>query len=143
MNAQPPNSNKPPASPGQRIQPGQSQRRLPQGGPAGPSTGEVVWRNTFFYFSAFMGALALVDFDAGRIAHGMGDAGVASLLLSLLPQFAFVRAVVGGGGAEQDRARLLAAAERFRTDNPWSDRFSRAGWMLLLSSFVLRVLGVS
>jgi hypothetical protein len=103
-----------------------------------------MWRNSFFYFSAFMGALALLDFDAGRIAHGMGDAGVAFLLLSLLPQFPFVRAVVGGGNADgQSRERLLAEAERFRAENPWSDRFSRAGWTLLLASLVLRALGMS
>jgi hypothetical protein len=100
-----------------------------------------MWRNAFFTFSAFMGALALVDFDAGRVAHGMGDAGVASLLLSLLPQFPFVRAIVSGGA--EDRARLMAAAERFSAEHPWSERFSRAGWALLLSSLVLRALGVS
>lgn len=113
------------------------------GSPAGPTPGEAMWRNTFFFFSAFMAALALVDFDAGRIAHGMGDAGVASLLLSLLPQFPFVRAVVGGANGAQERERLMAAAERFRADHPWSDRFNRAGWTLLIGSLVLRALGMS
>jgi hypothetical protein len=103
-----------------------------------------MWRNTFFYFSAFMGALALLDFDAGRFAHGMGDAGVACLLLSLLPQFPFVRAVVSGADKDApSRERLLAEAERFRAENPWAERFSRAGWALLLTSLVLRALGMS
>ncbi len=126
--------------PQQSPQPGSRSVKGPQGSPAGPTPGENVWRNVFFYFSAFMFALALVDFDAGRVAHGMGDAGVASLLLSLLPQFPFVRAIVGGGA--EDRERLMAAAERFRVEHPWSDRFSRAGWALLLSSLVLRALGI-
>lgn len=127
----------------QRSQPPEQQPGRRNVGPAGPTPGETMWRNTFFYFSAFMGALALLDFDAGRFAHGMGDAGVALLLLSLLPQFPFVRAVVSGGDKDApSRERLLAEAERFRAENPWTERFSRAGWALLLTSLVLRALGM-
>lgn len=105
-----------------------------------------MWRSGFFYFSAFMGALALVDFEAGRIANGIGDAGVACLLLSLMTQFPFMRAVVHASrstGRQQDRQKLVAEAERFRSEHPWSERFSRAGWALLLTSLLLRVVGVS
>jgi hypothetical protein len=136
MNMPPPDRSRRPDSP-----PKPSTTASP-GAPGSPSPGEAVWRNLFFYFSAFMGALALLDFDAGRIAHGMGDLGVASLLLSLLPQFSFVRAVVGGGATDKDRERMLEAAQRFRAEHPWSDRFGRMGWALLLSSLVLRALGL-
>lgn len=114
--------------------------------PTSPTPGETMWRNSFFYFSALMGALALVDVDAGRIAHAMGDAGVACLLLSLMSQFPFVRAVVGAGSKEsgpQTRERLLAEAERFKAEHPWADRFSRAGWALLIASLLLRAGGVA
>lgn len=93
-----------------------------------------------------MGALALVDLDAGRVAQGMGDAGVAFLLLSLMSQFPFVRAVVTAGAKEnntQTRQKLLAEAERVRAENPWADRFSRTGWALLIGSLVLRIAGVN
>jgi hypothetical protein len=108
-----------------------------------PTPGEAMWRNGFFYFSAFMGALAMVDLDAGRLAHAMGDAGVACLLLSLMSQFPFLRAVTRQDATPEARERLMAEAERFRAQNPWSDRFSRAGWTLLLSSLALRAVGLA
>lgn len=114
--------------------------------PAAKTPGEALWRNSFFYFSALMGAFALVDLDGGRLAHALGDLGVASMLLSLMSQFPFVRAVVNGAsrnGKPQERERLIAEAERFRTEHPWAERFSRAGWTLLLSSLLLRAAGIS
>ena len=118
---------------------------VPNSKQAPPTAGEALWRNAFFYFSALMGALALVDFDAGRLAPGMGDLGVACMMLSLMSQFPFVRAVVTGGtggAGPQARERLVAEAERFRAEHPWAERFSRAGWTLLLSSLLLRVIGL-
>ncbi len=106
------------------------------------SAGEALWRNAFFYLSALMGALALVDFDAGRFAQGLGDAGVACLMLSLMAQFPFVRALVTGAGSPRTRETLLREAERIRTSHPWSDRLASAGWVLLLASLALRAFGV-
>lgn len=118
-----------------------------QRGPATPmSQGERAWRNAFFLFSASMAALALVDFDAGRFAHGLGDVGVACLMLSLIGQFPFVRAMVGAGSRDSPakaRDELLREAERLRLANPWAERLSHAGWMLLLASFALRLLGAA
>ncbi|MGE5336725.1 MAG: hypothetical protein ACM3PU_02795 [Gemmatimonadota bacterium] len=107
------------------------------------STHERTWRNVFFYFSALMGALALVDFDAGRLAHGMGDAGVACLMLSLMTQFPFVRAIVRSDAGTKSRDDLLREVEKLRNAHPWADRLSAAGWLLLLASLVLRAAGVS
>lgn len=108
-----------------------------------PTAGEATWRNGFFAFSAAMGALALVDLDAGRLGNAMGDAGIACLLLSLMSQFPFVRAMVRQEPSAQARDRLLAEAERIRAENPWAERFNRAGWTLLLGSLALRLLGVA
>ncbi len=118
-------------------------------GPAGsnrPSALELLWRNGFFYMSAVMGALALVDFDAGRLAHGLGDAGVACLMLSLTTQFGFVRAVIQANdrqSPEQARQALLDEATRLRAAYPWADRLNRVGWVLLLMSLALRVTGAA
>jgi hypothetical protein len=104
-----------------------------------------MWRNGFYGLSALMAALALVDFDAGRFAHGLGDAGVACLMLSLMSQFPFVRAVVEAGTRDApDRSRevLLREAERLRTAHPWAERLSQAGWLLLLASLALRLTGL-
>lgn len=118
----------------------------PRPGPTSPaSPGEAVWRNGFYAASAMMAALALVDFEAGRWAHGLGDAGVSSLMLSLMTQFPFVQAMVRAGAREapaQSRDALLREAERLRAQNPWAERLSHAGWILLLASLGLRVLGV-
>jgi hypothetical protein len=123
--------------------PGQPSQR----GPAAPiSQGERAWRNAFFLFSALMAALAMVDFDAGRFAHGLGDVGVACLMLSLMGQFPFVRTMVDAGSREspaKTRDELLREAERLRLANPWAERLSHAGWMLLLASFALRLLGAA
>jgi hypothetical protein len=123
-------------------------RQPPRRGPAKiePTQGEILWRSAFYGLSALMAALALTDFDAGRFAHGLGDAGVACLMLSLMTQFPFVRAMVEAGSQEPSaRAReaLLREAERLRAASPWPERLSRAGWMLLLSSFALRLIGAA
>lgn len=104
------------------------------------STGERLWRNTLFAASALMAALALLDLDRGRVAGGIGDAGVACLMLSLLPQFPFLQAIVAAG--ERPREQLLRDLERVRNQNPWADRVGAVGWVLLASSLVLRALGV-
>jgi hypothetical protein len=106
------------------------------------SVHERTWRNGFFYFSAMMGALALVDFDAGRLAHGMGDAGVACLMLSLMTQFPFVQAIVRADSRAKSRDELLREVEKLRSAHPWADRVSAAGWLLLLASLILRAAGV-
>ena len=64
--------------------PSQRPPRRPAVG-AGETSGERLWRGGFFYVSAAMGAMAMVDFDAGRFAHGLGDAGIACLMLSCGP----------------------------------------------------------
>lgn len=113
---------------------------------AGGTAGERLWRGGFFYVSAAMGAMAMVDFDAGRFAHGLGDAGIACLMLSLMTQFPFVRAVVQAGGREspeQARQALLQEAEKLRAEHPWAERLNRAGWMLLLTSLALRLIGAA
>ena len=110
-----------------------------------PSQGELLWRGAFYGLSALMAALALVDFDAGRFAHGLADAGVASLMLSLLSQFPFVRAIVDAGARDEpkrSREDLLREAERLRAANPWAERLSHVGWMFLLASLVLRLAGI-
>jgi hypothetical protein len=115
------------------------------GAPAQPTQGERVWRNSFFYFSALMGALALVDFSAGRFAQGLGDAGIACLMLSLMTQFPFVRLMLEQGGSnasEKSGEVLQREAERLRAENPWLERLSNLGWVLLLCSLFLRVTGM-
>jgi hypothetical protein len=105
--------------------------------------GEQLWHNLFFYFSAFMAALALVDLSSGRLAHAMGDAGVACLLVSLMNQYRVVRAVIAQSREPQpERGELLREAERLRAEHPWIERASGAGWMLLLGSLALRLAGV-
>lgn len=111
--------------------------------PTTPSPGERAWRHALFYLSALMGALALVDFDAGRFAHGLGDAGVACLLLSLETQFPFVRALVKTDEQKQSTEELLREAERHRQQHPWPHRIGALGWALLAASLVLRVAGIN
>lgn len=116
----------------------------------GPTFGERMWRNTFFVLSAVIGALALVDFDAGRFSHGLGDLGAAVLTLSLTVQFPFVRAIVKASAAQSGstaealkrREQLLQQAAKLRAENPWADHAGRAGWALLAISLLLRVSGV-
>lgn len=111
--------------------------------PVPVSPGERAWTGTFFYLSALMGAFALVDFDAGRIAHGLGDAGVSCLLLSLMNQFPFVRAVVRAGSDPNGRERIAQEVQRLRDAHPWNDRLNAAGWSLMLGSLALRAFGVA
>jgi AmiR/NasT family two-component response regulator len=105
-------------------------------------THERTWRNVFFYLSAVMGALALVDFDAGRFVHGLGDAGVACLMVSLMTQFPFVQAIVRAESRTKSRDELLREVEKLRSAHPWAERLSAAGWLLLLTSLILRAVGV-
>jgi hypothetical protein len=118
--------------------------------PLNRSSAERIWRRTFFFVSAMMAALALVDFDAGRFSHGLGDLGVAILMLSLTVQFPFVRAIVkasaspstGTADALKQREQLLQQAAKLRAENPWADHAGRTGWILLTVSLLLRVLGI-
>lgn len=106
------------------------------------STPERTWRGVLFYLSAAMGALALVDFEAGRLAHGLGDAGVACLMLSLLTQFPLVRAIVSPELHAKPRDEQLREVERLRAAHPWAERASTAGWLMLMASLILRAAGV-
>jgi hypothetical protein len=120
--------------------------------PAGePTQGERVWRNTFFVLSSALAGLALVQFDAGRLANGLGDLGASVLMLSLIAQFPFIRAVIRAsadsqGSPQQSKRRqeeLLQQAAQLKAAHPWSDRAGRAGWVLLGVSLVLRFAGGS
>lgn len=104
--------------------------------------GERSWRRALFVLSAAMAASALVDLDAGRIANALGDLGVACLMLSLMPQFPILRAAVTASSHERPRERLLRELDRVRARGPWVERVSGAGWLLLGTSLVLRLLGV-
>jgi hypothetical protein len=116
-----------------------------------PTAGERAWRNTFFVLSATLAGLALVQFDAGRLANGLGDLGASVLMLSLISQFPFIRAVIRAsadsqGSPEQSRRRqeeLMQQAAQLKAAHPWSDMAGRAGWILLGVSLVLRFIGGS
>jgi hypothetical protein len=114
-----------------------SSRRSPA--PSGP---ETIWRGVFFVLSAGMAALGLVDFDNGRFAHGLGDLGLSSLMLSLLTQFPFLRAFVRASERPDGREILLKEAERLRKSQPWAARASSAGWTMMFLSLGLRLAGV-
>lgn len=115
--------------------------RLPSS-PGLPSHGERIWRGVLFCLSALMGALALVDFDAGRLAHGLGDGGVACLLLSLEARLPLMRVLmVKAQGRQQSTKELLQEAERHQREHPWPRRIGVCGWALLAASFALRVAG--
>jgi hypothetical protein len=105
--------------------------------------GELLWRRVFFVMSAVMGALALVDLEAGRTAHALGDVGVTCLMLSLMSQFPFVRAMVTASQSDKPREELLRDVERLRAANPWAERLSSTGWLLLLASLMLRAFGLA
>lgn len=115
--------------------------------PVKPTPGESLWWSAFFYLSAAMAAMALVDLDAGRLSHGLGDAGVSCLMLSLMTQFPFVRAMVAASRqseAKNDpkvRETLLREAERVRAAHPWADRAGALGWLMLFASLLLRASG--
>jgi len=107
-----------------------------------PTAQERLWRSLLFWLSAVMGALALVDLDAGRLAGAAGDAGVSCLMLSLVNQFPMVRAIIGAASRRASPAKLQEEAERLRSAHPWSERIATAGWILLFGSLLLRALGV-
>jgi hypothetical protein len=116
------------------------------------SSGERHWRSTLFFLSAALAATALVDVEAGRIGRAIGDLGACVLLLSLIVQFPFLRALVKAGehstpGSPEElrrqREALMQQAERVRLDNPWAERAGRAGWVLLAISLLLRIGGVA
>jgi hypothetical protein len=127
----------------------ESQRKVP---PAPAFTpGERIWRNTFFVLSATLAALALVQFDAGRLAHSLGDLGASVLMLSLIAQYPFVRAVIRASAEDDgtpERAKrrheeLVKQAAQLKAAHPWSDVAGRAGWVLLGISLVLRFTGAT
>lgn len=108
------------------------------------SSGERVWRKTFFVLSAAMSGFALVNLSSGQYATAIGDLGASLLMLSLIVQFPFVRAMVKAGEASskaQPRDELLQEAEKLRTANPWAEYAGRAGWILLGLSLLLRIGG--
>ena len=114
------------------------------------TSGERLWRNTFFVLSASLGALALLDFDAGRFAHGVGNLGAAVLTLSLMVRFPFVRALLkvsaeqttSPSDIEKRRQQLVDQAAKLSAENPWADHAGRAGWTMLAVSLLLRMMGV-
>ena len=114
------------------------------------TSGERLWRNTFFVLSASLGALALFDFDAGRFAQGVGNLGAAVLTLSLMVRFPFVRALLkvsaeqktSPSDIEKRRQQLVDQAAKLSADNPWADHAGRAGWTMLAVSLLLRMVGV-
>jgi hypothetical protein len=116
-----------------------------------PTTGERLWRSVLFFLSAAMAALALVDFELGRMAKAIGDLGACALLLSLIAQYPFLRTLVEAsreppGSPEQvqrQREALLQQAQQMRLANPWADRAGRAGWALLAISLLLRIGGIA
>lgn len=120
--------------------------------PSPPTNGERLWRMGLFLLSAAMAASALVAFDAGSFGKGLGDLGAAVLMLSMMVQFPFLRAVVkssaGQEAASPERVRkqreeLVKQAEQVRAANPWAEHAGRAGWVLLAISLVLRISGVA
>lgn len=120
--------------------------RPPDGGHGTPTTGEQLWHYGFFFLSAAMAAAALSDLSAGRVANGLGDLGICCLMLSLMTQFRFVRAVAQAGSTtspEQARAALQREADQVRAAHPWAERVNRTGWALLITSLVLRLLGAA
>jgi hypothetical protein len=122
------------------------------GKPTPPSNGERIWRMALFFLSAAMAASALVDFEAGRVGNGLGDLGVSVLMLSMMVQFPFLRAVIKASSGQEktspervrkQREELMKEAEQVRSANPWADYAGRAGWALLAISLVLRIGGVA
>jgi len=122
------------------------------GKPSPPSNGERLWRVVLFVLSAAMAASALVDFEAGRLGKGLGDLGASVLMLSMMVQFPFLRAVIKVSGKQEiaspervrkQREELVKQAEQVRAANPWADYAGRAGWALLAVSLVLRIGGVA
>ena len=90
-----------------------------------------------------MAAYGLVQLGGGRMAEALGDVGVTCLMISLIPQFPFVRAIIAGARRRHSEQQLLRDLEQVRTQNPWAETASAAGWLLLGMSFVLRAFGVA
>ena len=109
--------------------------------PTPVSGGESLWRIVFFFLSALMAALAMVDFSSGWLAHGLGDLGVSFLMLSLLAQFPFVQIFIRASERPDGRELLAKEAERLRKAQPWTARASAWGWALMLLSLGLRLAG--
>lgn len=107
------------------------------------SPGERIWRKSFFVLSAMMSGFALVNLSSGQYSLAVGDLGASLLMLSLIVQFPFVRAMVKAGEDSsrrlQRREELLQQAEKLRTANPWAEYAGRAGWVLLGLSLLLRI----
>jgi hypothetical protein len=114
-----------------------SDTRLPH------NDGERIWRRVFYLLSAAMGAYAMVQLGGGRFAGALGDVGVTCLMISLIPQFPFVRAIIAGAKRHRSEEQLLHDLERVRTQSPWVETTSAAGWLLLGASFLLRAFGVA
>lgn len=120
--------------------------RPPGGGAGPPSTGEQLWHYGFFFLSAVMAAAAMSDLTVGRVANGVGDLGICCLMLSLMTQYRFVRAVAQASNTaspEKARAVLQREAEQVRAAHPWAERVNRTGWALLITSLVLRLMGAA
>jgi hypothetical protein len=113
------------------------------------SPGERIWRKVFFVLSAMMTGFALVNLSAGHYAQAIGDLGASLLMLSLIVQFPFVRAIVKSSrespatNPQRQRDDLIQQAEKLRAANPWAEHAGRAGWILLGFSLVLRIVGVN
>lgn len=96
-----------------------------------------------------LAGLALVQFDGGRWAHGLGDLGASVLMLSVMVQFPFLRAIVQASADDEGspdrmkrrREELMQQAAQLKAANPLSDVAGRAGWILLGLSLVLRIVG--
>ena len=115
------------------------------------SGAERSWRWILYLLSAAMAASALLDFEAGRFGKGLGDLGAAVLMLSMMVQFPFLRAVIKVSreqSATPERMRkqqeeLTQQANKMRAAHPWADVANRAGWTMLALSLVLRIAGVA
>lgn len=107
-----------------------------------PTRGERLWRRAFFFLSATLAACALLQLGAGRFASGLANVGLTFLLISLIPQFPFVRAIIRGGARQHPDDELLRDLQRVRTQTPWAETMSAAGWLFLGASLLLRAFGV-
>ena len=103
---------------------------------------ERLWHGMFFGLSATMGAFALVELDAGRMAGAAGDAGVSCLMLSLMNRFPILRAIVGSASRRASPEDLAREVERLRSAHPWTERVAAVGWTLLFGSLMLQALGL-
>jgi hypothetical protein len=104
--------------------------------------GERTWRAFFYLMSAAMAGYALLQIGAGRFAAALGDLGVACLMISLIPQFPFIRAILVRRDPAQAQDQVLRDLERVHAQSPWAESVSAAGWILLGMSFLLRALGM-